>query len=173
MKRLEGQLGFRLLTCTTRSVAPTAAGERLLATLSPALAALDGEVEALSHARGAAIATVRITTGKHAAETLLWPMLPSFMHSHPGIEVCVEGGMTDVVAGRYDAGIRLGERLEKDMIALAIGPPLHVAVVAAPNYLSDHPTPTDRPTSPAIAVLSMATGMATCLPGRLRATAMQ
>ncbi|MFC4171382.1 LysR family transcriptional regulator [Microvirga sp. GCM10011540] len=143
MKRLESQLGFRLLSRTTRSVAPTAAGERLLATLSPVLAGLDKEIEALSQARGAAIGTVRITTGKHAADTLLWPMLPSFMRRHPGIEVevCVEGGMTDVVAGRYDAGVRLGERLEKDMIALAVGPPLRVAVVAAPGYLSDHPAP--------------------------------
>jgi len=143
MKRLESQLGFRLLSRTTRSVAPTAAGERLLATLSPALAGLDEEIAALSQARGAAIGTIRITTGKHAADTVLWPMLPSFMRRHPGIEVevCVEGGMTDVVAGRYDAGIRLGERLEKDMIALAVGPPLRVAVVAAPGYLSDHPAP--------------------------------
>lgn len=143
MKRLEGQLGFRLLSRTTRSVAPTAAGERLLVTLSPALAGLDDEIEALSQACGAAIGTVRITTGKHAADTLLWPMLPSFMRLHPGIEVevCVEDGMTDVVAGRYDAGIRLGERLEKDMIALAVGSPLRVTVVAAPCYLSGHPAP--------------------------------
>lgn len=145
MKRLEGQLGFRLLSRTTRSVAPTGAGERLLATLSPALAELDDEIAALSQTRGAAIGTVRITTGKHAADTLLWPMLPSFMRGHPGIEVevCVENAMTDVVAGRYDAGIRLGERLEKDMIALAVGPPLRVAVVAAPGYLSNHPAPTE------------------------------
>lgn len=143
MKRLEGELGFRLLARTTRSVAPTAAGERLLATLAPALAGLDDEIAALSQTRGAAIGTVRITAGKHAADTLLWPMLPAFMRSHPGIdvEVCVEGAMTDIVAGRYDAGIRLGERLEKDMIALAVGPPLRVAVVAAPGYLGDHPAP--------------------------------
>lgn len=143
MKRLEGQLGFRLLSRTTRSVAPTVAGERLLATLSPVLAGLDDEIRALSQTRGAAIGTIRITTGKHAADTLLWPMLPSFMRHHPGIEVevCVESGMTDIVAGRYDAGIRLGERLEKDMIALPIGLPLRVAVVAAPGYLSDHPAP--------------------------------
>ena len=143
MKRLEGQLGFRLLSRTTRSVAPTAAGERLLATLSPALAGLDDEIEALSQARGAAIGTVRITTGKHAADTVLWPMLPSFMRRHPGIkvEVCVEGAMTDVVAGRCDAGIRLGERLEKDMMALPVGPPLRVAMVASPAYLGDHPAP--------------------------------
>ncbi|WP_180902396.1 LysR family transcriptional regulator [Martelella soudanensis] len=143
MKRLEDQLGFRLLTRTTRSVAPTAAGERLLATLSPAIAGLDDELEALTQARGAAIGTVRITTGKHAAGTVLWPMLPAFMRRHPGIEVAVsvEDDMTDVVAGRYDAGIRLGERLEKDMIALAVGPPLRVAVVAAPSYLRDHPAP--------------------------------
>ena len=143
MKRLEGQLGFRLLARTTRSVAPTAAGERLLATLAPTLAGLDEDIAALSHAQGAAIGTVRITTGKHAAATLLWPMLPAFMRRHPGIEmeVCVDNQMTDVVAGRYDAGIRLGERLETDMIALAVGPPLRVAVVAAPRYLSDHPAP--------------------------------
>ncbi len=156
MKRLEGQLGFRLLSRTTRSVAPTAAGERLLATLSPALAGLDDEIEALSQASGAAIGTVRITTGKHAADSVLWPMLPSFMRRHPGIEleVCVEDGMTDVVAGRYDAGIRLGERLEKDMIALPVGPPLRIAVVAARGYLSDHPAPTepaDLPTHRCIA----------------------
>lgn len=145
MKRLEGQLGFRLLSRTTRSVAPTAAGERLLATLSPALAGLDDEIEALSRVRGTAIGTVRITTGKHAADTVLWPMLPPLMRRHPGIEVevYVEDGMTDVVAGRFDAGIRLGERLEKDMIALPVGPPLRVAVVAAPSYLSDHPAPVE------------------------------
>lgn len=104
-------------------MAPTAAGERLLAALSPALAGLTDEVEALSQARGAAMGTVRITTGKHAGDTLLWPMLPSFMRRHPGIEVevCVEDGTTDLVAGRHDAGIRLRERLEKDMIELASG----------------------------------------------------
>ena len=151
MKRLEGQLGFRLLSRTTRSVAPTEAGERLLATLAPALAGLDDEIEALSQARGAAIGTVRITSGKHAADTVLWPVLPSFMRRHPGIEVevCVEDGMTDVVAGRFYAGIRLGERLEKDMIALPVGPPLRVAVVAAPGYLSDHPAPTEPADLPA------------------------
>ncbi|KAA0972011.1 LysR family transcriptional regulator [Aureimonas fodinaquatilis] len=145
MKRLEGQLGFRLLSRTTRSVAPTAAGKRLLATLSPALAGLDNEIEALSQASGAAIGTVRITAGKHAADTVLWPMLPTFMRNHPGIEVevSVDDAMTDVVAGRYDAGIRLGERLEKDMIALAVGPPLRVAVVAAPAYLGDHSAPVE------------------------------
>ena len=143
MKRLEGQLGFRLLSRTTRSVAPTAAGERLLATLAPALVALNDEIEALSDSRGAAIGTVRITTGKHAAGTVLWPMLPTFMRRYPGIEVevCVEGGMTDVVAGRYDAGIRLGEQLERDMIAVPVGPRLRTAVVASPLYLSSRPAP--------------------------------
>lgn len=89
--------------------------------------------------------TVRITTGKHAGDTLLWPMLPSFMRRHPGIEVevCVEDGTTDLVAGRHDAGIRLRERLEKDMIALAVGRPLSIAVVAAPGHLNGHPAPTE------------------------------
>ena len=143
MKRLEAQLGFALLTRTTRSLAPTAAGERLLATLSPALAGLDETLLSLSHAPGEAIGTLRIASGKHAADTVLRPMLPSFMRRYPGVEVevCVEDGMTDIVAGRYDAGIRLGERLEQDMVALPIGPPLRVAVVAAPDYLREHPAP--------------------------------
>ncbi|MDQ0137862.1 DNA-binding transcriptional LysR family regulator [Neorhizobium galegae] len=143
MKRLEGGLGLRLLSRTTRSVAPTAAGERLLATLSPALVGIGREIEALSQASGSAIGSIRITTGKHAADTVLWPMLPSFMRRHPGIEVevCVEGAMIDIVAGRFDAGIRLGERLEKDMIALPLGPELRIAVVAASDYLVSHPAP--------------------------------
>ncbi|KAK0332226.1 hypothetical protein LTR94_025751, partial [Friedmanniomyces endolithicus] len=143
MKRLEAQLGFRLLARTTRSVSPTAAGERLLATLTPALSGLDDEIDALTRTRGAAISTVRITTGKHAADTILRPMLPSFMRRHPGIEVevCVDGAMTDIVSSRFDAGIRLGEHLEKDMIALPIGPPLRIAVVASPDYLMDRSTP--------------------------------
>ena len=143
IKRLEEQLGFRLLSRTTRSVAPTEAGERLLATLVPALAQLESDIGALSQPAGSAMGTVRITTGKHAADTVLWPLLVSFMKQHPGIEmeISVDGGLTDVVAGRYDAGIRLGERLEKDMIALPIGPPLRVAVVAAPGYLRDHAAP--------------------------------
>ncbi|MFB0875718.1 MULTISPECIES: LysR family transcriptional regulator [unclassified Sphingobium] len=143
MKRLEGDLGFRLLSRTTRSVAPTAAGERLLATLTPALEGLDDEIGALSQDRGAAIGTVRITTGKHAADTVLWPMLPTFMRLHPGIEVelCVDDALTDVVAGRYDGGVRLGERLEKDMIAVPIGSPLRVAVVASPAYLAGRAAP--------------------------------
>ena len=174
MKRLEGQLGLRLLSRTTRSVAPTVAGERLLVVLSPALAALEGEIEALSRSRGAAIGTVRITTGKHAADTVLWPMLSSFMRRHPGIdvEVCVEDGMTDVVAGRYDAGIRLDERLEKDMIALAVGPPLRVAVVAAPPIWMKIRRQWSPPTSRHIAASPTAKRMVTDRPGRLPAAAM-
>ncbi|WP_207949598.1 LysR family transcriptional regulator [Luteimonas aestuarii] len=111
MKRLEGQLGFALLTRTTRSVAPTAAGERLLATLSPALVGLDDTILALSHARGTAIGSLRITSGKHAADTVPWPMPPSFLRRYPGIEVevCVDNAMTDIVAGRYDAGISVND----------------------------------------------------------------
>ncbi len=143
MKRLETGLGFALLARTTRSLAPTAAGERLLATLAPALAGLDETLLSLSHAPDEPIGRLRIASGKHAADTVLRPMLPSFMRRYPGIdvEVCVEDGMTDIVADRYDAGIRLGERLEQDMVALPIGPPLRVAVVAAPEYLRDHPVP--------------------------------
>ena len=143
LKRLEEQLGVRLLARTTRNVSPTSAGSRLLARLSPALEDVSAEIEALGRLRDEPAGTIRVTAGKHAADTILWPALAPFMHRHPGIdvEVSVENGFVDIVTGCFDAGIRLGEHLEKDMVAVAVGPHQRVAVVGAPRYLAEHGTP--------------------------------
>ncbi len=143
LKRLEEELGIRLLARTTRSVSPTHAGARLLATLAPALDDVAIEIEWLASLRDEPVGTIRVSAGKHAADTILWPALIPLMRQHPGIEVeiCVEDDFVDLIAGRFDAGIRLGERLENDMVALPVGPRMRVAVVAAPSYLSQNGTP--------------------------------
>ncbi len=143
IKRLENELGLKLLARTTRSVSPTQAGERLLSTLSPALDEITAEVEALADLRDRPAGIIRVTAGKHAADTVLWPTLALLMRSYPDIqvEVSVDSTYLDIVAERFDAGIRLGERLEKDMVAVAVGPPLRTAVVGSPAYLEQHGSP--------------------------------
>lgn len=143
LKRLENDLGVRLLARTTRSVAPTEAGARLLARLAPALDEVATEVELLTSQRDRPMGRIRVSSGKHAADTVLWPRLGPLMHQHPGIEVeiCVDNAYVDIVAGHFDAGIRMGERLEKDMVAVAIGPLLRVAVVASPDYILENEPP--------------------------------
>ncbi len=118
MRRLEAKLGLRLLTRTTRSVAPTEAGERLVETLRPALDDIDAKLAALTELRERPAGRIRITTSEHAAQTVLWPAVDLLTAEHPDIQVelNIEPGLTDIVAKRYDAGVRLGERLEKDMI---------------------------------------------------------
>lgn len=143
MRRLETRLGVRLLTRTTRSVAPTAAGERLLATLRPALERIDGELAAIGELRETPSGTIRITTGEHAARTLLWPALERMLPAYPdvNVELSIDSGLTDIVSDRFDAGVRLGEALAKDMIAVRIGPDLRMVMVAAPDYLARAGTP--------------------------------
>lgn len=143
MRRLEAKLGLRLLTRTTRSVSPTVAGERLLETLRPALEDIDARLSSLTEMRERPAGTIRITTSKHAARTILWPAVDRLTAANPDIEVelSVDAGLTDIVAERFDAGVRLGERLEKDMIAVPIGPKLRMAAVASPGYLAEHGTP--------------------------------
>ena len=138
MRRLEAKLGLRLLTRTTRSVAPTEAGERLIDTLGPALRDIDDQIAALTDLRERPAGTIRITTPEHAARTLLWPAVDRLTADHPDIhvELNVQAGFTDIVAERFDAGVRLGERLEQDMIAVRIGPRLRMATVASPAYLA-------------------------------------
>lgn len=138
MRRLEAKLGLRLLTRTTRSVAPTEAGERLIDTLGPALGEIDRKIAMLSELRERPAGTIRITTSEHAAETIVWPTVNRFIAEYPDIQVelNVEAGFTDIVAERYDAGVRLGERLEKDMIAMRIGPRLRMAAVGSPSYFA-------------------------------------
>jgi DNA-binding transcriptional LysR family regulator len=143
IRRLEMRLGIRLLTRTTRSVTPTEAGERLLRTLRPALDEIDGELASLSALRDKPAGTVRITTGVLAAETILWPTLEPLLPDYPEIkvELSVDQGLIDIVAERFDAGVRLGEQVGRDMVAARIGPDLRMAVVGAPAYFAAHPAP--------------------------------
>lgn len=143
IKRLEARLGLRLLTRTTRSVAPTDAGERLIETLRPALDDIDERLAALSALRERPAGTIRINTSEHAAETVLWPKLARFLTDYPDIkvELTIEHGFTDIVAGRYDAGVRLGEQVARDMIAVPIGPEMRMAVVGSPGYFKGRKKP--------------------------------
>jgi DNA-binding transcriptional LysR family regulator len=143
LKRLEARLGLRLLTRTTRSVVPTEAGEKLLETLRPALDDIDARLSALTALRDKPAGTIRITTGEHAAECILLPTLIRLLPSHPDIkvELNVNYGLTDIVSERYDAGVRLGEQIAKDMIAVPIGPPMRMAVVGAPSYFVNRGIP--------------------------------
>ena len=147
LKRLEAELGVKLLLRTTRSVAPTYAGEQLLATLDPAMADIAASLDVLKSQRDKPGGTIRVTTGKHAADTVLWPALAELLPLHPDIhvEVSVDNNYVDIVAERFDAGIRLGEQLERDMVGIPIGPALRMAVVGSPAYFARH----GRPQAPA------------------------
>lgn len=138
VRGLEERLGLRLLTRTTRSVAPTEAGERLLRNVGPRFVEIDAELSALTALRETPAGTVRITTGEHAAQTVLWPALAKLLPRYPDIkvELVVDYGLTDIVAERYDAGVRLGEQVARDMIAVRIGPEMRMAVVGAPAYFA-------------------------------------
>lgn len=138
VRALEERLGLRLLTRTTRSVAPTEAGERLLRNVGPRFDEIEAELSALTELRATPAGTVRITAGEHAAQTVLWPVLAKLLPRYPDIkvELVVDYGLTDIVTERYDAGVRLGEQVAKDMIAVRIGPEMRMAVVASPAYFA-------------------------------------
>ena len=143
IRGLEERLGLRVLTRTTRSVSPTAAGERLVARLGPRFEEIEDELGALSALRDKPAGKLRITTGEHAAATILSPVLQRLLPDYPeiSVEVAIDNGLTDIVAERYDAGIRLGEQVERDMVAVPIGRDQRMAVVAAPAYFATHPQP--------------------------------
>lgn len=143
IRGLEERLGLRLLTRTTRSVAPTAAGERLVQRVGPRLEEIDSELAALSELRDKPAGVIRITAGEHAAHAVLWPALEKLLPRYPDIkvEVIVDYGLTDIVTERYDAGVRSGDLVAKDMIAVPIGPDLRMAVVAAPSYFANRKKP--------------------------------
>ncbi|EYF02596.1 LysR family transcriptional regulator [Chondromyces apiculatus] len=143
MSALEERLGVRLLQRTTRSVAPTEAGERLLKTLGPAMADITTAVDHLVAHRERPAGTLRLTVHRTAARRFLGPRLPAFMRQHPDIavEVAVEDGWTDIVARRFDAGIRIGESIDKDMVSVRIAPDERAAIVATPEYFTRHPKP--------------------------------
>jgi DNA-binding transcriptional LysR family regulator len=143
IRGLEARLGVRLLTRTTRSVSPTQAGERLVASVGTRFEEIEAELEALSALRTKPAGTIRITTGEHAVNTILWPALKKFLPRYPDIkvELSVDTGLTDIVAQRYDAGVRLGEQVAKGMIAVRIGPDMRMAVVGARSYFEKRPPP--------------------------------
>ena len=143
MRNLEARLGLRLLTRTTRSVAPTEAGERLLVTISPKFDEIETAIADLSALRDKPAGKIRITAGEHPAVSILQPALARFLPDYPDIkvELIVDYAMTDIVEQGFDAGVRLGQQLAKDMIAVRIGPDMRMAVVAAPAYFDRHPMP--------------------------------
>lgn len=143
MRNLEARLDVRLLTRTTRSVAPTEAGEQLFLRLRPHLLEIEQELTALRDMRDQPAGNIRITAGEHAMSAVLWPVLKPFMGQYPDIhiEVTVDNGLTDIVDGRFDAGIRLGEQVAKDMIAVRIAPDMRMAVVGSPAYFARYGVP--------------------------------
>src|SRR6267154_4101162 len=150
IRRLEERIGLRLLTRTTRSVSATQAGDRLVQTVGPRFAEIDAEVAALSELRDKPAGTIRVSAGEHAANATLWPVFARILPNYPDIkvEISVDYGLTDIVAERYDAGVRLGEQVAKDMIAVRIGPDLRMAVVGSPAYFARRKrpqTPRDLP----------------------------
>ncbi|MGK6318360.1 LysR family transcriptional regulator [Sphingomonas sp. DT-204] len=143
IRGLEGRVGVRLLTRTTRSVAPTEAGERLLRKIGPHLDEIQTEVARLSELRDTPAGTIRITTGDHAAETILWPALEKLLPAYPDVqvEISVDLGFVDIVEERLDAGVRMGETVAQDMVAVRIGPDMRMAAVASPAYFAKRSVP--------------------------------
>jgi DNA-binding transcriptional LysR family regulator len=143
MRQLEARLDVRLLTRSTRSVAPTEAGERLLASITPRFEEIDAEVAAIRELRGKLTGTLRITTADYAFHTVLWPALQRLLPLQPDlkVETIIDHGLTDIVAQRFDLGIRYGDQVAKDMIAVRIGPDIRMTVVGSPAYLGKRPRP--------------------------------
>jgi DNA-binding transcriptional LysR family regulator len=143
LRALEERLGVRLLTRTTRSVAPTETGERLLAAIGPHFDGIEAELAALNELRDRPAGTIRITSGDHVSETILEPAVAKLLRDYPDIqvEISVNMGFVDIVAERFDAGIRLGETVAQDMVAVRIGPDLRMAAVASPSYFEAHKPP--------------------------------
>jgi DNA-binding transcriptional LysR family regulator len=143
IKGLEERLKLRLLTRTTRSVAPTEAGLRLLQTIAPRFEEIEAELAALGELRGKPAGTIRITAGEHPAISVLQPALQRFLPDNPDIkvEIIIDYSLTDIAAAGYDAGVRLGEQVAKDMIAVRIGPEMRMAVVGSPSYFERYGFP--------------------------------
>lgn len=143
VRRLESRMGLRLLMRTTRSVAPSEAGERLAAALRPAFDDIEGRIDELGELRDQPSGNIRITCGEHAARTVLWPALKGLLSRYPDIrvEIATDYRLVDLAEGRFDAGVRLGEHLAKDMIAVPIGPEMRMRVVGSPAYLAGRPAP--------------------------------
>jgi DNA-binding transcriptional LysR family regulator len=143
IRSLETRLGVRLLTRTTRSVSPTEAGERLLRSLPARFEEIEAELAAVSELRDKPSGTLRITATDYTIRTIIWPKLSKVLQRYPDIklEIITDYGLADIVAERYDIGVRPGDQIAKDMIAVRIGPDIRMAIVAAPSYLKKYPAP--------------------------------
>src|SRR3977135_873652 len=143
IRQLEARLGVRLLTRTTRSVSPHEAGGRLMRTAGPRFEEIEAELAALSELREKPAGTIRITAMEYATDAILMPKLTKLLREYPDIkiEIIIDYGLTDIVTERYDAGVRSGEQVAKDMIAVRIGPDMRMAVVGAPSYFKTRPEP--------------------------------
>jgi DNA-binding transcriptional LysR family regulator len=143
IRSLETRLGMRLLIRTTRSVSPTEAGERLLRTIAPRFEEIDAELAAVTEFRDKPAGTIRITATDYATETVLWPRLSKVLHDYPDIkvEITTDYGLSDIVADRYDIGVRHGDQVARDMIAVRLAPEMRMAIVGAPGYLKKHARP--------------------------------
>ncbi|KLV75552.1 LysR family transcriptional regulator [Citrobacter sp. MGH110] len=143
IRGLEERLDVRLLTRTTRSVAPTEAGERLINSISPRFDDIETELLALTDVRQRVAGNIRLTLGEHALQSTVWPALEPFLQAYPdvNVEMTIDNSLTDIVTGRYDAGIRLGEQVAKDMVAVRIGPDWRMVVVGSPAYFARHGKP--------------------------------
>jgi DNA-binding transcriptional LysR family regulator len=143
MRELESRMGVRLLTRTTRSVSPTEVGEHLLRTVAPRFEEIEAELAALGELRDKPAGTIRITASDYSANTLVWPKLSKMLHAYPDIkvEVVADYGLSDIVADRFDIGVRWGDMVAKDMIAVRIGPDRRMVIAGSPSYLDRHPEP--------------------------------
>jgi DNA-binding transcriptional LysR family regulator len=143
MRALEARLGVRLLARTTRGASPTEAGERLLSSLAPHYEGIKTELAAISELRDKPAGTIRITAHDHAASTILWPKLSKLLPEYPDIqlEINIDYGLIDIVAERFDAGVRIGDQIAKDMIAVRISPDFRMAVAGSPAYFANRPKP--------------------------------
>ncbi len=143
IKQLETRMGIRLLTRTTRNVATTAAGERLLQTIAPRMGEIEAEIAALTALRDKPSGSIRLTLSDHALETVVWPKLKPVLRDYPDInvEIALDSTFRNIVEEGYDAGVRLGESVEKDMIAVRIGPDWRLVAVASPDYLAERGRP--------------------------------
>jgi DNA-binding transcriptional LysR family regulator len=143
IRELEERLGLRLLTRTTRSVSPTEAGERLLRNVGPRFDEIEAEIADIRELRKKPAGTIRLTATEYAADAILLPKLAKLLPAYPDVkvEITIDYGLTDIVAQRYDAGVRSGEQVAKDMIAVRIGPDMRMAVVGTPSYFKGRPEP--------------------------------
>lgn len=143
VRMLEQKLGVRLISRTTRSLSLTDAGQRMLSNLRPAFDHIESEIAAVTALRDRPAGTIRITTFRYAATSVLWPVVTRFLSEYPDIEmeIAIDEALIDIVADRFDAGIRVGEQVQKDMVAVRIGPDLRMAVVGSPSYFANHEIP--------------------------------